>query len=217
MIFAKLVGVSMLVMAFVVIASAMSSIEAVCKSEACEREATLMLSKINDSAGICDNFFDFACGNYKPEIPNHKVKIDELALIQDTLQERLNEVMKSPVVEQDIQPFRNVKVFYQSCVNKGESRTVFWQHLELSCPFPIDMIGKLGLDPIKSLLTSMGGWPVILESWDETSWSWQEMVIVLETIGFPSNFLFELSVTPNQKNTSTRILGVNIKSLSIVT
>lgn len=70
------------------------------------------------------------------------------------------------------------------------------------------MIQQLGLNPIKSLLTKMGGWPVIHESWDESPWSWQKMVKDLETIGFPSNFLFELSVTPNQKNTTTRILGV---------
>lgn len=105
---------------FIVLAFATSSIKAVCKSETCEKEAKNMLSKVNDSVGVCDDFFDFACGNYKPEIPNHKVKIDELALIQDTLQERLNEVMNSPVVEQDIQPFRNVKRFYQNCVDRGK-------------------------------------------------------------------------------------------------
>lgn len=77
------------------------------------------------------------------------------------------------------------------------------------------MIEKLGLDPIKDLLNTMGGWPVILDTWDESSWTWQKMVKDLEAIGFPSNFLFELSVTPNQKNTSTRILGVKTESLLI--
>lgn len=47
-----------------------------------------------------------------------------------------------------------------------------------------------------------------IRNWDEESWSWQKMVKDLETIGFPSNFIFELSLSANQKNTSTRILGV---------
>lgn len=86
----------------------------------CEREAKKMLSKIDDSIGICDNFYDFACGNYKPDIPDHKVKIDELSKIQDTLQERLNEVMGASVDADDIEPFRLLKTFYQNCMDKGK-------------------------------------------------------------------------------------------------
>ena len=78
-----------------------------------------MLNKIDDSNGICDNFFDYACGKYKPDIPRHKVKIDELSLIQDTLQERLNEVMSAEINQEDIQPFKKLKMFYQSCMDKG--------------------------------------------------------------------------------------------------
>lgn len=85
----------------------------------CEREAEKMLSRIDDSIGICDNFYDFACGNYKPDIPDHKVKIDELGIIQDTLQERLNEVMSASKEAGDIEPFKMLKTFYQNCMDKG--------------------------------------------------------------------------------------------------
>lgn len=78
-----------------------------------------MLRKIDDSVGICDNFYDFACGNYKPDLPSHKVKIDSLSLIQDTLQERLNTLMGAEVITSDIEPFKQLKVFYKNCMNKG--------------------------------------------------------------------------------------------------
>lgn len=90
---------------------------AICSSETCEREAKKMLSKIDDSIGMCEDFFEFACGKYKPSLPNHKVKIDELSLILDTLQERLNEVMSATRSVEEIQPFHDVKVFYQNCMN----------------------------------------------------------------------------------------------------
>lgn len=79
-----------------------------------------MLSKIDDTVGICDDFFQFACGRYEPEISNHKTKIDELSLIQDTLQERLNEIMSADIIPSEIEPFKKVKTFYQNCMDKGE-------------------------------------------------------------------------------------------------
>lgn len=84
-----------------------------------------MLSKIDDSVGICEDFFDFACGKYKPELPSHKVKIDELSLILDTLQERLNEVMRGERSSDEILPFQNVKVFYQNCMNTSMTSCEF--------------------------------------------------------------------------------------------
>lgn len=83
-----------------------------------------MLSRIDDSIGICDNFYDFACGNYKPVIPDHKVKIDELGIIQDTLQERLNEVMSAAKEAGDIEPFKILKTFYQNCMDKGMQKMI---------------------------------------------------------------------------------------------
>lgn len=72
------------------------------------------------------------------------------------------------------------------------------------------MIEKLGLTPIQELLKQMGGWPVTLGEWNEDSWSWQKMVKDLETIGYPANYIFELSLTADLKNTERRILGVNL-------
>lgn len=71
-----------------------------------------------------------------------------------------------------------------------------------------ETIEELELKPIKELLNEFGGWPVTTNDWNNESWSWQKTVKDLETIGFQSNFLFELSVGANQKNTSSRILGV---------
>lgn len=55
----------------------------------------------------------------------------------------------------------------------------------------------------------MGGWPVTTENWDEEAWSWQQMVKDLETVGFPTNYIFEWTLGADQKNNSKRILGVS--------
>lgn len=72
----------------------------------------------------------------------------------------------------------------------------------------LDMIEKLQLKPIKALQKLMGGWPVIDHEWKKSSWSWQKMVKDLEKIGFPANFVFELTLGSDVKNTSKRTLGV---------
>lgn len=72
------------------------------------------------------------------------------------------------------------------------------------------MIEKLQLEPIKALQRVMGGWPVVDEAWNENAWSWQKMVKDLEIIGFPTNYIFELTLGSDVKNTSQRTLGVTI-------
>lgn len=90
------------------------------RSEFLQKEADEVLKKIDKSIPICDNFYEFACGNYKPEIPRHKGKIDELDLIKDTLQEQLNEVFKAAASDDDSDPIMNVKTYYANCMNTGD-------------------------------------------------------------------------------------------------
>jgi Peptidase family M13 len=105
--------------------------QSTCVSDACKREAEKMLSRIDNSVDICDDMFSFACGNYKPEIPNDKVKIDELGLILDSLQERLDDILSANSSTEDIEPIRRLKVFYQNCMDKGLSIKVFEKRLQI--------------------------------------------------------------------------------------
>lgn len=89
-----------------------------------KKKAENILKKINSSVPICDDFFEFACGNYYPNIPNHKTKIDELDLIKDTLQEQLNEDFKSLASDSDSSPIKNVKIFYSNCMDTGDKETI---------------------------------------------------------------------------------------------
>ena len=41
----------------------------------------------------------------------------------------------------------------------------------------LDKIEEVGLDPLKSMLQQMGGWPVLEgEDWNETQFSWIDTV-----------------------------------------
>ena len=74
------------------------------------------------------------------------------------------------------------------------------------------MIEQLKLQPIEEVMDIMGGWPVTKTAWNESNWSWQQTVKDLETIGFPTNFIFELGIEADQKNNSRRILKVKYRN-----
>jgi predicted metalloendopeptidase len=103
--------------------------QSTCVSDACKKEAEKMLSRIDNSVEICDDMFNFACGKYQPEIPNDKVKIDELGLILDSLQERLNDILSANSSSEDIEPIRRLKIFYQNCMDKGLSRKALGERI----------------------------------------------------------------------------------------
>lgn len=85
-----------------------------------EKEGENILKKLNSSVPICDDFFEFVCGNYQPEIPSHKTKIDELDLVKDKLQEQLNKDFKTVASDNDSNPIKNVKTFYSNCMDTGD-------------------------------------------------------------------------------------------------
>ena len=91
----------------------------VCKSKVCQLEAENMKSKIDDSVSPCDDFYQYACGNYNPDIPDDKSEANVFNVLQDLLDEQLNESMSEDSSEQDINPLRVVKNYYQACMDKG--------------------------------------------------------------------------------------------------
>lgn len=82
--------------------------------------AKIIESKINRSVQACDDFYEFACGNYHPEIPKDATGITEFQIVDDTIEKQLHEVFKSPQVENDSNLIRNVKRLYSSCMDTGD-------------------------------------------------------------------------------------------------
>ena len=91
----------------------------VCKSKVCQLEAENMRNKIDDSVSPCDDFYQYACGKYNPDIPDDKSEANVFNVLQDLLDEQLHESMSEELTERDINPLRVVKNYYQACMDKG--------------------------------------------------------------------------------------------------
>lgn len=78
-----------------------------------------------------------------------------------------------------------------------------------------DLIEKQGLKPIKSVIESLGGWPILEgKNWEESVWGyWQKILLKLEQEGFSSNQIFTASIESDLKNSSRRIIYVSRKNI----
>lgn len=63
-------------------------------------------------------------------------------------------------------------------------------------------IEEIGIDQMKTMIDSHGGWPVVVgDDWNKNStWSWIESVQQIANMGFEYSYLFIISVDTDMKN-----------------
>lgn len=94
--------------------------------------------------------------------------------------------MNEPVDQNEIKPFRDLKLLNQACLN-------------------LNAIEDVGTAPVMSRITAMGGWPTLLASWDGLNWSWERTIANLRANGYSVSYIFTFSVTTDQQNSTRRI------------
>lgn len=174
------------------------STEELCLTQSCVKAAASILEKIDENVEPCEDFYNFACGQYVKNvvIPEDKVSVDSFSVVRDTLQEQLKTIITSPVDENDIEPFQKVKKFYAACMDK-------------------ETVESRGLDGINKIQESMGGWPVVQgDKWNESLWSWQKAAIDCRKNGYSTDYVVDFSVGTDLKNSSTKIIDVSGKASS---
>ncbi|KAL7011776.1 hypothetical protein ACKWTF_014446 [Chironomus riparius] len=89
-----------------------------CNSPECQLQSKSLLSKIDTSASPCDDFYQFACGNYKdigsPMI-DQATNIDRWIL----------KLATDPLRKHDGKLVKLIKIFYMSCLNNRGSLSDF--------------------------------------------------------------------------------------------
>ncbi|XP_055904058.1 neprilysin-4-like [Eupeodes corollae] len=140
------------------------------------KQSELMQSFMNTSVDPCENFYDYACGNwekYNP-IPKDKWKYSTTQLLQSNLQLKLKELLSEPIDDENKldndhprSAMDKAKLYYKNCLNQEAKIT------------------EVKAEPLLKFINELGGWPVL----DKNYWQrhkkfdWEELAANTTFVG----------------------------------
>lgn len=132
-------------------------------------------------------------------IPDDKTQVTAFSVIDNQLNEQLRVIINEPIKSDEIAPFQNAKKLYKACFNT-------------------DLVEQRGTTPVMNVLNAMGGWPVVMSTWNSDTWTWQQSVQKSRENGYSVSYFLSFSVSTDNKDTTKRIIRVieDKKSLEII-
>ncbi|KAF5280980.1 hypothetical protein FQR65_LT14904 [Abscondita terminalis] len=171
----------------------------ICLTSGCVHTASHILKNMDQSIDPCDDFYEFACGNFikNTNIPDDKSSVTSFSVISDLLQEQLRSMIEEPVKPNEPKSFVLLKKIYKTCMNKTA-------------------IEQDGLVTIKSILKDLGGWPVLEgDSWNSGSFDWRQSVYKFRKTGYSVDYFMDFSVGIDLKNSSHRVIDLDQGALGL--
>jgi len=170
-----------------------------CVTPGCIGTAHMLLQNMNASVDPCDDFYQFACGGFEERvvIPDDRSSRSQFAVIGDDLLVQLRHILEEDPKDEESRVFTMARNVYKACMD-------------------LDKIEEVGLDPLKTMLKQMGGWPVLEgNTWDETKFNWIDTVYTFRSQGYSTDYLIDFSIVTDSKNSSWRVIDIDQASLGL--
>ncbi|XP_037044931.1 neprilysin-2-like [Bradysia coprophila] len=165
--------------------------QSVCNTTRCIDDAAALKSKLNENVDPCDNFYEFACGNFVKNTEPDNGWLDPFAILSRRVQLYLYEILRGETQPDELKAISLAKNFFSSCLNTTA-------------------IEKRGLKPLTDILHELGGWPILEgDSWSEVDFNWVELLKQLKGMGLNTNMVFGLTVDRDLKNSSKNVLYID--------
>ncbi|CAD5231734.1 unnamed protein product [Bursaphelenchus xylophilus] len=172
--------------------SAIHSERRICTSRECTKMASLFISNMNERVDPCDDFYEFACGNYatERELGANRPMRHTIIDAQSYLNKQIAHVLRKDIKDTEKPWDRMTKTYFAKCMDESE-------------------IERTGKESILGLLDKIGGWPVLQKSWTEYNSSHEVYLARVMNLTSISSIFFELTVSHNPKNSSETIIELD--------
>ncbi|KAJ8668518.1 hypothetical protein QAD02_010181 [Eretmocerus hayati] len=172
--------------------------DVICMTPECIHTASTILGNMDPDVDPCDNFYQFACGSFikNTVIPDDQPSVDTFSMIDDDLQMQLRTSIEEEIKPNESRAFKLAKTLYQTCMDRSS-------------------IEEQGLQPLMEVLEALGGWPVLLENWDESNFDWQTSVYRNRKIGYSVDHFLSFDIDVDPKNSTQRMLTLDQAWLSL--
>lgn len=170
----------------------------ICMTGDCVKAAARLLQGMNSHADPCDDFYEYACGNWNNVnvIPDDRSSYNTFAKLRDDLQVTVKGLLEKPVSSEECESVKKAKYLYLSCINET-------------------LINERGLEPAFNLLNELGGWPVTEREpkWSEDSFNLIDLMIKLRF--YNNKILVDQWVSADDKNSEVNIIQIDQPELGM--
>lgn len=92
----------------------------ICATNVCENESIRMASYMDESVNPCDDFYDFACGNFvrKTVLPEDKDVEMSVTQVQDQIDMQIQSVLTEELQVNEPKSSKLAKTFAKSCLDE---------------------------------------------------------------------------------------------------
>ncbi|KAG8189068.1 hypothetical protein JTE90_025500 [Oedothorax gibbosus] len=162
-----------------------------CHSKECIQAASQILEKMNPMVEPCDNFYEFACGNYinRNTVPDDHYTKSTMQTMEEDVYVTIKKMMERPVTSNDSEAIIKVKNLYTTCMNTS-------------------IVEDYSVTNLRELLTDqgIGEWPMIQTQWkkDKVDLEWRLAMLHVHQV----QPLISTFVAPDDRNSSVKVLLV---------
>ncbi|GFS36256.1 neprilysin-1 [Trichonephila inaurata madagascariensis] len=162
-----------------------------CQSKECIRAASLMLDKMDPTVQPCENFYQFACGNYlsRNTVPDDHYLKSTIQTMQDDMYVTLKKLVEQPVSPNDTEAILKVKRLYTSCMNTSSIE-------DGSVKVLLELLTDYGI----------GEWPILNHKWNKSKVDLEWRLAMLHVHQVQP--FFHTFVAPDDRNSSVYLLHV---------
>lgn len=164
----------------------------ICLDPECIHAASRMLEYMDKTVEPCENFYDFACGDFLKNtiIPDGENWVDDHQYLQTKIDQQMKIALEETSEPGELKPITMAKKLYQNCMN-------------------MTAIEEAGLNKTFEILKKLGGWPVLTEKWDEEAFDWVELLSNSSKLGYPIPGFFTWKIAPDFKNMSEKMIYID--------